>query len=68
MRVIPYNEMTFAVVRLEGEDDTLESWQKTHAEFWRAEGRACGYVFTEDMPVVFEEFEVVETLCRRPAE
>lgn len=62
VRVIPYNEMTYDIVRLEGEDDTLESWQKTHAAFWRAEGQRCGYAFSEDMPVVFEEFEVLAAL------
>lgn len=62
VRVIPYKDMTFADARLEGEDDTLESWQKNHAAFWLAEGKKNGYRFSEDMPVVFEEFEVVEIL------
>ena len=62
VRIIPYNEITFDIARLEGEDDSLASWQRNHQAFFEAEGAELGYAFTEDMPVVFEEFEVVETL------
>lgn len=60
VRIIPYNEITFDVAKLEGEDDCLESWRKNHEEFFREEGKELGYEFKEDMPVIFEEFEVVE--------
>lgn len=62
VRVIPYNEipMTSSVWRAK-----MTRWspgKKTHAAFWRAEGQRCGYAFSEDMPVVFEEFEVLAAL------
>ncbi len=60
VRIIPYNEITFDLAKLEGEDETLESWQNTHQKFFMEEGKEVGYTFTEDMPVVFEEFEVIE--------
>lgn len=62
VRIIPYNEITFDIARLEGEDDCLTSWQRNHQAFFEAEGAELGYAFTEDMLVVFEEFEVIETL------
>lgn len=62
MRIIPYCEITFDIAKLEGEDDTLESWQKSHRHFFTEEGKEIGYTFTEDMPVIFEEFEVIEVL------
>ena len=62
VRIIPYREVTYDIARLEGEDDTLESWQKNHACFFTAEGKELGYTFSEDMPVIFEEFEVIERL------
>ena len=62
VRVIPYREITFDIAKLEGEDDDLASWRRTHEQFFTAEGKEVGYAFTEDMPVIFEEFEVVEIL------
>ncbi len=59
VRILPFHEMTYDICRLEGEDDTLESWQKGHRRFFAAESQELGYTFTEEMPVVFEEFEVV---------
>ena len=62
VRVIPYKDIPFGLARLEGEDDTLASWRKSHEAFFREEGKSLGYSFSEDMEVVFEEFEVVETI------
>ena len=59
--VVPFDQMTFAVCSREGEDETLESWQANHRRFFAAEGADMGYAFAEDMPVVFEDFEVVYT-------
>lgn len=66
VRIILYRDMTFDVAKLEGEDSDLESWQKNHKAFWLEEGSVLGYVFSEDMPIVFEEFEILEILNRNP--
>ncbi len=60
VRIMPYKDITFEIAVLEGEDDSLESWRKNHEKFFKEEGRLLGYEFSEDMPVIFEEFEVVE--------
>ncbi|MFY3790800.1 ASCH domain-containing protein [Ureibacillus sp. MALMAid1270] len=57
--IIPFSEVTYDLCKREGEDDTLESWQRGHIRFYKSEGSSIGYVFHEDMPVVFEDFEVV---------
>ena len=59
VRIIPFKEITYDICKLEGEDDCLESWQKGHISFFQAEGKELGYEFSEEMPVIFEEFEVV---------
>lgn len=64
VQVRPYREIPFALARLEGEDETLASWRAHHSAFWTAEGARRGYVFSPEMRVVFEEFEVVEILDR----
>lgn len=57
--IIPFKDITYDICKREGEDDTLESWQRGHERFFKSEGRTIGYEFTEEMPVVFEDFEVV---------
>ena len=62
VRVMRYGDITFDIAKLEGEDDSLESWRRNHERFFREEGKELGYTFSEDLDVVFEEFEVIEVL------
>ncbi len=57
--VLPFSKITYPICKREGEDDSLESWRNGHIRFFKNEGKELGYVFTADMPVVFEDFEVV---------
>lgn len=58
----PFKDIDFKLCSHEGEDDTLESWRRGHEKYFKAEGEELGYEFNEDMPVVFEDFEVVYPL------
>lgn len=62
VQVIPFCEMTFEICSREGEDECLETWQAGHRRFFTEDGKETGYEFTEDMPVLFEDFEVIYTL------
>lgn len=57
--ILPFSEITYDIAKREGEDDTLVSWQKGHIKYFKEEGKILGYEFTEDLPVVFEDFEIV---------
>ena len=57
--VMPFREMTFEICSREGEDECLETWKEGHTRFFTQGGKELGYEFTEDMPVVFEDFTVV---------
>ena len=57
--VIPFSDMTYDICKREGEDDTLASWNVGHIRYFKEEGNELGYEFSDDMPVVFEDFEVV---------
>jgi len=59
VQIIAFKDLTFDIVKREGEDDTLESWRRKHINFYQEDGRLNGYMFDEDMPVVFEDFELV---------
>ena len=57
--ILPFKDMTFDLCKREGEDDTLESWQQGHIHFFTIDAAQNNFEFTWDMPVVFEDFEVV---------
>lgn len=57
--VLPFKDMSYEICSREGEDDVLETWQRAHERCFTAEGLELGFEFTPEMPVVFEDFEVV---------
>lgn len=57
--VMKFYEMTYDICRREGEDECLETWREGHARFFAGEGEQLGYAFSEDMPILFEDFKVV---------
>ena len=42
--------------------DVTACWQLRHRRFYQAERQEQGYAFTEDMPVLFEDFQVIYRL------
>lgn len=58
-RIMRFKDMTFEIASKEGEDEVLDTWIFNHSVLFSEEGKECGYVFTPDMPIFFEEFEVV---------
>ncbi|HPE16860.1 MAG TPA: ASCH domain-containing protein, partial [Oscillospiraceae bacterium] len=57
--VLLFSEMDWATCRREGEDEALASWRAGHRRFFEAEGATLGYRFSENIPIVFEDFRVV---------
>ena len=57
--VLPFRDVNFELAVREGEDENLESWRQGHIRAFTQEGNSLGFEFSEDMPVVFEDFTVV---------
>lgn len=58
--VLPYRDVGAEHARREGEGDwSLTYWRQVHEAFFREELAAAGLRFTEEMPVVCEEFHVI---------
>lgn len=55
----PFKNMSFDLVKLEGEDRTFESWQKKHIEFLSIDAKNYNIEFNMDTLVVFEIFNAV---------
>ncbi len=58
-QVMRFCDMTWALARLEGENDCFADWHREHIRFFSQEGQRAGYVFSEKMSIIFEEFKVV---------
>ena len=56
--VVPFNEINEEMAQREGEDKELSAWREKHSLFFVKDGGIKGYTFTEDMPVVYEEFRL----------
>lgn len=62
VEIMPMNEVseTFAIAEGEG-DRTYQYWWDVHEEFFENELKAVGREFTEDMLLVCERFELIDT-------
>lgn len=62
LETVKFCDLTWDMVKLEGEDDNLEQWQSGHIRYWTRDSAKRGYTFTDQTPITFERFEVVEVL------
>ena len=54
----PFKDLTWDMVKLEGEDDTFEQWRAGNFGFWKRDSIKRGYNFSDETPITFEIFEV----------
>ena len=54
-----FKNMTYDICKLEGEDKILDTWIYNHTIFLSKACEEKGLCFSIDMPIIFEEFEVV---------
>lgn len=59
VQIVPYNEVTWEMAKLEGEDANLASWKEKHDEYLTEEASILGFNFTPDIKLVFQKFRVV---------
>ena len=58
--IVPFNEVSEEQAYREGEGDkSLRYWREAHKAFYEREFFELGLAFSETMPIVFEEFNVV---------
>lgn len=58
-RILRLKDMTLQLAIKEGEGDNLDSWYFAHNMMFEKESKELGYNFSMDMPIFFEEFELV---------
>jgi len=58
--ILSFKDVDEDFVKTEGEGDcSIEYWRRSHERYFEQECHRIGKLFTEDMPVICEEFEVV---------
>ena len=57
--VLPFNEITWDMAKLEGEDENLEQWKERKTEYLQEEGDILGFEFSPDLKLVFQTFKVI---------
>lgn len=62
LETVKFCDLTWDMVKLEGEDDSFEQWRLGNIRYWTRDAAKRGYTFTDQTPVTFERFEVVENL------
>lgn len=57
---LPFKDVNVELAEIQGEGDkSLKYWQDAHIDYFTKELKEINLEFSPDMPVVFEEFEVV---------
>lgn len=62
VETVRFCDLTWDMVKLEGEDDSFEQWKSGNMRYWTRDAARRGYTFTDQTPITFERFEVVEVL------
>ena len=62
LETVKFCDLTWEMVKLEGEDETFEQWKMGNIRYWTRDAAKRGYIFTDQTPITFERFEVVEVL------
>ena len=57
--ILPFNEVTWEMAKLEGEDENLEQWKERKTEYLQEEGDILGFEFSPDLKLVFQTFKVI---------
>lgn len=62
LETVKFCDLTWDMVKLEGEDETFEQWRLGNIRYWTRDAAKRGYTFTDQTPITFERFEVIEVL------
>ena len=62
LETVKFCDLTWDMVKLEGEDDNFEQWKSGNICYWTRDAAKRGYTFTDQTLITFERFEVVEVL------
>lgn len=57
--IMAFKDVTWQIAEKDGESSCIEEWRENYREYIEDEADVVGFEFSEDTPIVIEEFEVV---------
>lgn len=57
--IMAFKDVTWQIAQKDGEASSIEEWRENHIEYLEEEAEISGFEFSENTPVVIEEFEVI---------
>lgn len=64
LEVVKFCDLTWEMVKLEGEDETFQQWKAGNLRYWARDAARRGYTFTDQTPITYERFRVAQVLGR----
>ena len=58
--IMPYNAVSWEMAQKEGDVDSMQDWVESRNEYFADDSELMGYDFKPDMPVVFEQFVLLQ--------
>ena len=59
VNIIPFNEVTFEMVKKEGECATMGEWKEKMQEYIEEEAQVLGFEYSPDIKLVYQTFKVI---------
>ena len=59
IEIIPFEEISWQMAKLEGEDNSFEEWKNKQIAIISDEGDILGFEFSPDIRMVFQTFNVI---------
>ena len=59
IEIIPFEEISWQMAKLEGEDNSFEEWKNKQIAIISDEGDILGFEFSTDIRMVFQTFTVI---------
>ena len=59
VNIIPFNEVTFEMVKKEGECATMGEWKEKMQEYIEDEAHVLGFEYAPDIKLVYQTFKVI---------
>lgn len=59
VEILPFDQIPWEMAQKEGIDYSLQNFRDRYEAFFMEESDIMGYTYTRDLPVIFEEFEVI---------